>query len=199
MEDKARVKFFLAMAFQKNYIAIWSCMKLENVLEVLPMFMFKNFLNQFVFIWGCEQCSKMFGEISLESHYYIKDLKCMHYACHGLPYGKEDQTLLINDEPSRALWNPKWSGFFLHKKGELKNKMQWLDLTSHLWSLLVELPRAKTIQVHYEFMVKYFKLHLSSSSRNYCWFLQYMDNDNGNVCNNHPPLGMHFASFHLIF
>jgi hypothetical protein len=34
------------------------------------------------------------------------------YACHGLPYGKEDQTLLINDEPRKALWNPKWSGFF---------------------------------------------------------------------------------------
>jgi hypothetical protein len=35
----------------------------------------------------------------------------MYYNCHGLPYGKEDQTLLIDDEPSKALWNPKWNGF----------------------------------------------------------------------------------------
>jgi hypothetical protein len=30
----------------------------------------------------------------------------MYYACHMLPYGKEDQTLLIDDEPNKALWNP---------------------------------------------------------------------------------------------
>ncbi len=25
-----------------------------------------------------------------------------------------------------------------------------------------------------------------------------MDNDNGDVCNNQPPLGIHFGSFHFI-
>jgi hypothetical protein len=48
-----------------------SYIKLEDVLEVLPMLMLKDI----VFIWGCEQCSKTFGEISLESRYYSKDLK----------------------------------------------------------------------------------------------------------------------------
>jgi hypothetical protein len=33
---RARVENFLNKAFQKFHIAIWSCMKLENVLEVLP-------------------------------------------------------------------------------------------------------------------------------------------------------------------
>jgi len=50
-------------------------------------------------------------------------------------YGKEYQTLLIDDERSKALRNSKWSGFFLESfKGQmlLKNKVQWLDLASHL-------------------------------------------------------------------
>jgi hypothetical protein len=47
------------------------------------------------------------------SHYYLKDLKCVYYGCCGLPYGKEDQTLFINNEPNKVLQNSKWSGFFL--------------------------------------------------------------------------------------
>jgi hypothetical protein len=50
-------------------------MKLEDVLEVLPMLMPKNFMDEFIFIWGHEQCSKTIGEISLESYCYLKDLK----------------------------------------------------------------------------------------------------------------------------
>ncbi len=53
----------------------------------------------------------MFNEISPGFHYYLKDLKRMQYACRRLPYGKEDQTLLIDDEPSKAFWNPNWKGF----------------------------------------------------------------------------------------
>jgi hypothetical protein len=83
-------------------------MKFEDVLNILLMFMLESFLDQFVFIWGHEQCSKTFGEITHESYYYLKDLKNTYYVCRGLPYGKEDQTLLINDEPNKALWNPKW-------------------------------------------------------------------------------------------
>jgi hypothetical protein len=37
----------------------------------------------------------------------------MYYNCCGLPYRKEDQTLLIYDEPSKAFQNMKWSGLFL--------------------------------------------------------------------------------------
>ncbi len=87
------------------------------------MLMPKSFLDQLVFIWGCEQCSKTFGEISFESHYYLKDLKCVYYACCGKDYGKEDQTLLINDEPNKVLWNSKWTSFFLESfKGQILSK-----------------------------------------------------------------------------
>jgi hypothetical protein len=78
-------------------------MKLEDVPKVLPMFVLKTFLGWFVFIWGCEQCFKTFGEISPKPHYYLKDLKQVYYACHGQSYGLEDQTLLINNEPNKAL------------------------------------------------------------------------------------------------
>jgi hypothetical protein len=105
--DKAKVevrmewKIFLQRHLKKNYVAIWSCMKLEDVLELLSLFMPKNFVDRFVFIWGHEQCSKIAGQISLGSHYYLKDLKRVYYGCCGLSYGKEDQTLLIDDEPSK--------------------------------------------------------------------------------------------------
>jgi hypothetical protein len=31
----------------------------------------------------------------------------MYYDCYDLPYRKEDQTLFIDDEPNKALKNPK--------------------------------------------------------------------------------------------
>jgi hypothetical protein len=62
----------------------------------------------------------MFNEITPKSYYYIKDLQQIYYAYRGLLYGKEDQTLLIHDEPSKVLWNPMWSGFFLESfKGDV--------------------------------------------------------------------------------
>jgi hypothetical protein len=35
----------------------------------------------------------------------------VYFACWGLPYGKENQTLLIDDEPNKALRNSKFNGF----------------------------------------------------------------------------------------
>jgi hypothetical protein len=106
MEVRFRVENFLAKAFKKFHNAIWSCMKLKDVQEVFPMLMPNNFVDQFVFILGCEQCSKTSSEILLGPHYYLKDLKRVYYDYCGLPYGKEDQTLLIDDEFNKLLWNP---------------------------------------------------------------------------------------------
>jgi hypothetical protein len=44
--------------------------------------------------------------------YCLKDLTKVYFACHGMLYGKELQTLFIDDEPNRALQNPKWNRFF---------------------------------------------------------------------------------------
>jgi hypothetical protein len=100
IEIRVGVEHNLSNVFKNFYIAIWSCMKLEDVLEVLPILML---VDEFVFIWGCEQCWKTFGQIIMGSYYCIKDLKRVYYACCGLPYGIDDQTLLINDKPSKTL------------------------------------------------------------------------------------------------
>ncbi len=120
-ETLMRAKLKLRLEFQSfsfqwfkkvPQIAIWFCMKFEDVLEVLPMLMPKKFVNEFIFIWKSKQCLKTFGQITLGSYYYIKNLKRVYYACRMLPYGMEDQTLLIDDEPNKTFWNPKWSDFF---------------------------------------------------------------------------------------
>jgi hypothetical protein len=98
-------------------------MKLEDVLEVLPMLIPETFLEWFIFILGHKQCSNTFGQISLGSYYYLMYLKRMHYDCCGLPYGKEDQTLLVDDEPNKVLWNLNWSDFFLKSfRGQMLSK-----------------------------------------------------------------------------
>jgi hypothetical protein len=60
--------------------------------------------------------------------------------------------MFIDDEPSKALQNPKWNKLFLEpfKGRELsKNKVQWLDLASWLWLALKGLPLTKTIYAHF--------------------------------------------------
>jgi hypothetical protein len=54
VEVRAGMKHFLTHAFEKIYIAIWFCMKLEDVLEVLLMLIPHMFVDYFVFIWGHE-------------------------------------------------------------------------------------------------------------------------------------------------
>jgi hypothetical protein len=149
---------------------------------------------------GHEQWSKISCQISPRSSYYLKDFKCVYYGCRGLPYGKENQILLINDEPSKTIQNLKWSGLFLESfKGELlsKNKVELLDLASHLWLVLIKLLLTNTIWDHYDVLVKYPNLHLSSCLQNYSWFMQYMNYDNGDPINGQPSLGMQSKSFHL--
>jgi len=50
VEVKVGMKYFLTQAFKKFYIIIWSCMKLEDVIEVLPMLIPDTFVDYFVFI-----------------------------------------------------------------------------------------------------------------------------------------------------
>ncbi len=45
MKVKTKVEHFLSQAFKYFYIAIWFCMKPEDVLEVLPMFTLETFME----------------------------------------------------------------------------------------------------------------------------------------------------------
>ncbi len=77
VEVRIGMKKNLAKALENFYATIWSFMKLEDMLKVLPMLMLDNFVNKLVLIWEHEQCSNMSSEISHGSHYYLKDLKGM--------------------------------------------------------------------------------------------------------------------------
>jgi hypothetical protein len=44
------MKYFFIHAFEKFYNAIWSCMKLEDVIEVLPMLILDTFVDDLLFI-----------------------------------------------------------------------------------------------------------------------------------------------------
>jgi hypothetical protein len=39
-------------------------MLLEDVFEILPLLMPKTFINQFVFVWGREQCIGTMGQLT---------------------------------------------------------------------------------------------------------------------------------------
>ncbi len=55
---RIRMKFLFAHVVENFYITIWSCMKLENVFEFLPMLILDMFMDRFVFIWGCKQATR---------------------------------------------------------------------------------------------------------------------------------------------
>jgi hypothetical protein len=78
-------------------------MLIEDAMEVLTLLLRQYFIDQLVFIWGCEQCSMTSSQFTIGNYYCLKDLSRVYSACQGLPYGKEDQSLLIDDELSKAL------------------------------------------------------------------------------------------------
>jgi hypothetical protein len=128
-------------------------MLLEDVLEILLLLMPKTLVDQFVFIWGCEQCTTTTSQLTRQVVYsYLKDLDQVHLVYGGLPYGDGDQALFIDDELRKAFRNPKWSRLFFEpfRGHELsKNKVQWLNLASWLQPTLKGLPFAKIVYAHY--------------------------------------------------
>jgi hypothetical protein len=50
VESRARIQHFLIYALKRFYIGIWSCMLIEDVMEVLTLLLLQDFIDQFVFI-----------------------------------------------------------------------------------------------------------------------------------------------------
>jgi len=67
-------------------------MLLKDVFKILPLLMPKTLIDQFVFIWGHEQCTTIMNQLTSSIYYYLKDLDQVHLACRGLFYGDRDQT-----------------------------------------------------------------------------------------------------------
>jgi hypothetical protein len=56
VEARTKIQHFLTHAFKKFYTGIWSCMLIEDVMEVFTLLLSQDFIDHFVFIWGHEQC-----------------------------------------------------------------------------------------------------------------------------------------------
>jgi hypothetical protein len=82
-------------------------MLLKDVFEILLLLMPKTFIDQFVFVWGHEECTTTTGQLTCLIYYYLKDLDQVHLDYRGMPYGDKDQTLFIDDVRSKVRQNPK--------------------------------------------------------------------------------------------
>ncbi len=56
VETRVRIQQFFIDALKKFHIGIWLFMLIEDVMEVLTLLLPQDFIHQFVFIWGREQC-----------------------------------------------------------------------------------------------------------------------------------------------
>jgi hypothetical protein len=132
-------------------------------ISIHPRFAQVNIVDQFVFIWGCEQCTKTLGQLIVRTYYYIKDLNHVYFACRRLHYGIEDETLFFDNEPSKAFWNSKYNGILLNLLEDINcQRIRSNGWTSScLWPSLVRLPIVRIIDVHYEIIVKYSKPQLT--------------------------------------
>ncbi len=79
------VQHFLFQGLKKNYIVIWSCMLLEDVMHVFSLLALQTFVGQFVIIFGHEQYTRTLGELTVGTYYYFKDLNCVYSTCRRLP------------------------------------------------------------------------------------------------------------------
>jgi hypothetical protein len=52
VEARVGIQHFFTNALKKFYIGIWSCMLIEDVMEVFTLLLPQDFIDQFVFIWG---------------------------------------------------------------------------------------------------------------------------------------------------
>jgi len=72
VKAKIRVEYFHFITLKKFYVAIWSCMKLKDVFEILSLLMLKFCGPICVHLRKWTMCIT-FGKITIESFYYLKD------------------------------------------------------------------------------------------------------------------------------
>jgi hypothetical protein len=56
-------------------------MLLEDVMHVFLSLVPQAFVDKFVFIWGCEQCTMTLGQVTTRTYYYLKDLNHVYFTC----------------------------------------------------------------------------------------------------------------------
>jgi hypothetical protein len=112
VEVKVGVQHFLTHAFKKFYIGIWFCMLIEDVMEVLTLLLLQDFIDQFFFIWGHEQCSMTSSQLTTRNYYYLKDLSRVYSTYQRLPYGQETKPWSLMMSQAKLFKIPRVVVFF---------------------------------------------------------------------------------------
>ncbi len=174
----------------KNYIAIWFCMLLEDVMYFFCWCHKHLLINLFLF----GDMNNALGPWvnSLHEHIIILRIWIVCILMSKATLWDKRPNIIHWWWAKEGLQNSKWNGLFIkffrgHKL--LKNKGQWLDLATHLWPMVVGLV-VRTIGVHYQIIIKYSKFHLTSFSLNSSWLMQYMKSNNRESDITQLPLGM---------
>jgi hypothetical protein len=72
LESRVGVQHVFFLAFKKSHVAIWSYMLLEDVMQIFPLLVLQRFVDQFVLICGCEQCTRTLGQFTIRTHIILK-------------------------------------------------------------------------------------------------------------------------------
>ncbi len=168
---------FFVLTFKEFQIAIWFGMLLEDIQELLPLIMPRQFICKFVFVWVKERCSQMLGRITPTLIYYLKDLNITYLEFYSMFHHHiEDHVLLINDKPNKAICNSHYNCVFLESfKGQhlTKSNIQVMDLCLCLWLILKHLPHALMMKNHHPYMCILFCPPFCHFEPSYSWFMQF--------------------------
>ncbi|XP_061990837.1 uncharacterized protein LOC133709191 [Rosa rugosa] len=138
---------FVQFCLERFEIGIWSSALEKNVDAVLDCMM-ANQRNRLLFVWGQSQCTDS-GFKSLEKRMkplFFKELKKVWYHFGG-KYSECD-TLLIDDQPYKALLNPAHTGIFLESYNPDNASDNLLDPNGQLGVYLDGLAAATNAQVY---------------------------------------------------
>ncbi len=81
--------FFLK--HKNNFIANWSSMLLEDVMELLSTLMPQIFVD---FLFSLEDMNNSPCQLNIKTHYYLTYLRSMYFACQKLPCGKKKSNIV---------------------------------------------------------------------------------------------------------
>jgi len=121
VEKRCGLLKFFALVFKEFQVVIWFCMLLKDIHELLPLFMPKQFICKFTFVWGRNKCSQTLGRITptLTIILRICTLSILSFSQGSSSY----KGPFIDDRPNKAIWNPWYNCVFLELlRGQLLSR-----------------------------------------------------------------------------
>ncbi|KAK6145585.1 hypothetical protein DH2020_022405 [Rehmannia glutinosa] len=134
---------FLKFCFERFDVALWSSAREHNIDGVLSEIT-GGMRNKFVFVWGQEECTD-YGFHCLHKEEKPLFLKEMKDLWEIKPQYSASNTLLIDDEPHKALLNPPNTAIFPQPYQKHNNQDKFLGPDGELLKYLDGLVDAKDV------------------------------------------------------